>query len=267
MTVSDKKKLLEDNLKSMGRIVVAFSAGVDSTYLLMTAREVLGENATALLVRSCLIPDSEICEAESFCREQGIELITLDYDPLAMEEFCDNPKERCYICKKVLFSLILKKAEEIGADTVAEGTNADDEFDYRPGMKALKELGIRSPLKEAGLTKEEIRKLTEAAGLNTWNKPAFACLATRIPQGDRITAEGLLRIEKAEDFLKSLGLKQYRVRTHGDLARIEVIPQDMGYIMRDDVRLCIDARFRELGYRYVSVDIRGYRTGNMNRPS
>ena len=162
---------------------------------------------------------------------------------------------------------ILKKAEEIGADTVAEGTNADDEFDYRPGMKALKELGIRSPLKEAGLTKEEIRKLSAAAGLNTWNKPSFACLATRIPQGDRITAEGLLRIEKAEDFLKSLGVKQYRVRTHGDLARIEVIPQDMVYIMRDDVRLCIDARFRELGYRYVSVDIRGYRTGNMNRPS
>ena len=264
MKTSDKITLLEDRLKTLGRIAVAFSAGVDSTFLLKTAKNVLGQNVTALTVRSCLMPSSEMSEAAFFCREQEIELVTVDYDPLVMEEFCCNTKDRCYICKKAVFSLLRDKAEELGIHSLAEGTNADDGLDYRPGMRALEELGILSPLKDAGLTKDEIRALSKDEGLKTWEKASFACRATRIPHGERITSQGLTRIEKAEDYLKGLGLKQYRVRSHGDLARIEIIPQDMEYIMRDEIRSSVDDKLKKLGYKYVSLDLCGYRTGSMN---
>lgn len=262
--MKNKKEQLESALKQMGSVAVAFSTGVDSTFLLKTARDVLGDNAYAVTVRSCLIPQADIEEALRFCEKQGIALTVIDHDPFTVEGFRDNGKDRCYLCKKAIFARIKQAAADLGVNFVLEGTNADDMFDYRPGMKALEELGIRSPLKEAGITKEEIRELSREKGLDTWDKPAFACLATRIPCGTKITPDVILRIEEAERYLRDLGFRQYRVRTHGNLARIEVMPDDFGRIMQEDIRIKITDRFKQIGYRYVSVDLGGYRTGSMN---
>ena len=260
----NKKEQLELILKEIGSAAVAFSAGVDSTFLLMTAADVLGDKVQAVIVKSALIPGRDISEAEDFCAAHGIRLNVIEYDPLGSEAFTSNPKDRCYVCKKALFSLILDEAQKLGLNTVIEGTNADDTNDYRPGMKALEELGVRSPLKEAGLTKAEIRELSQEEELPTWDKPSFACLATRIPYGNTITAEVLARIENAEEYLYSIGIRQYRVRSHGDLARIEVLPEDFGRLTEEKTRTALTEYYKKLGYKYVSLDLTGYRTGSMN---
>lgn len=263
--IHDKRAKLEQILLQAQSVVVAYSAGVDSTFLLKAAHDVLGDNAHAIIAKSSVVPARDISEAEAFCKEHGIDLKVLEYDPFSVEGFAKNPKDRCYICKKALFSMLLEQTHKFGANMLADGSNVDDMSDYRPGMKALEELGIRSPLKEAGLTKNDIRQLSSEDGLPTWDKPSFACLATRIPCEEPITPDKLSRIEKAEDMLLKLGIRQFRVRAHGDLARIEVLPADIVKIASEDMRDKITSYFNSIGYKYVSLDLAGYRTGSMNK--
>ena len=265
MTLTEKKTALEDILRSLGSVAVAYSAGVDSTFLLKVAREVLGDRAMAVTVRSAFCPPRESREAEEFCRREGIRHALPEADVLSVPGVADNPPDRCYLCKKALFKLILDTARENGMAAVAEGSNTDDAGDYRPGMRAVEELGVRSPLREAGLSKAEIRQLSREMGLPTWDKPAFACLASRFPYGQRLTAEGLARVDEAEQYLHSLGFGQLRVRVHGNLARIEVLPEEREKLLAGDLADTVQARLRAMGFAYVTADLGGYRMGSMNR--
>ncbi|MCM1259073.1 MAG: ATP-dependent sacrificial sulfur transferase LarE [Roseburia sp.] len=260
----EKLEILKQNIRELGKLAVAYSSGVDSTFLLQTAKEVLGENTLAVTVRSEAFPGRETEEAEGFCRAKNIPQIILDFKPLELDGFAKNPKDRCYHCKKDLLNKITNAAEERGIFHVAEGSNMDDLGDYRPGLLAVEELGILSPLREAGLYKEEIRFLSKDMGLPTWNKPSYACLASRFVYGEEITLEKLERVEQAEDFLMEQGFWQMRVRVHGNLARIEVLPENLGQFLEEEFRRKVCEKFRELGFSYVSLDLQGYRTGSMN---
>ena len=264
MAMTEKLAHLKELLREMDGAVVAFSSGVDSTFLLRVAHEVLGERVIAATIRSHTFPKRELDEAVSFCRAEGVRHEVIDSEELDIPGFAENPPDRCYHCKKELFSRLLAFAHANGLAAVLEGSNLDDDGDYRPGRRAIKELGIRSPLHEAGLSKAEIRALSREMGLPTSDKPSFACLASRFPYGERITAGALERVERAEQWLldAGLGLKQLRVRSHGALARIEV-PSDA--IPRLAARAAeIAAAFKELGFSYVALDLLGYRTGSMN---
>ena len=255
---------LHSLLHEIGSAVVAFSSGVDSTFLLRVAHEELGERAVAVTVRSQLVPWRELDEAAAFCRKEGVRHAFIDFDACAVSAVADNPPDRCYHCKKAIFEKISAFARANGLAAVVEGSNADDDGDYRPGRRAIRELGIRSPLHEVGLTKDEIRAHSRLIGLSTWSKPSFACLASRFPYGERITAAGLERVERAEQWLHDagLGLTQLRVRSHGDLARIEVPPCDIPRLAaRGDE---IVAALKGLGFAYVTLDLQGYRTGSLN---
>ena len=259
-----KIKRLRASLREIGNAAVAFSSGVDSTFLLKVAHEELGERAVAVTVRSQLIPRRELDEAAAFCRAEGIRHEFIDFDACAVAAVADNPPDRCYRCKKEIFGKILAFARGAGLAAVLEGSNLDDDGDYRPGRRAIRELGVRSPLHEAGLTKEEIRVLSREMGLPTWSKPSFACLASRFPYGERINATGLARVERAEQWLldAGLGLTQLRVRSHGDLARIEVPPGDIPRLAARAAEIA--AAFKGLGFAYVTLDLLGYRTGSLN---
>ena len=263
----NKKYLdLKNYLKSCGSLLVAYSSGVDSTFLLDTAAEVLGkDNVIAVTASSCFFPGREYDEAAAFCREHGIRQIVTEIDELEIEGIRQNPPDRCYICKKELFTAFVRIAEENGLAAVAEGSNMDDLGDYRPGLIAIRELGVRSPLRDAGLTKAEIRALSKQLGLPTWRKPSFACLASRFVYGEPITQEKLRMVGDAEEYLHGLGFEQLRVRIHGeDLARIEVLPEDIDEVMRRHDE--ISAKLTSLGFLYVTIDLTGYRTGSMNTP-
>ena len=251
-------------LRSMGSVAVAFSAGVDSTFLLRAAREALGDRVIAITVRSRFVPRRELEASEALCRTIGVPQLILEVDPFTVAGVRENPADRCYLCKRELFTRIRAAAEARGFAQVAEGSNADDLGDYRPGMRAIRELGIRSPLLELGLTKAEIRDMSRELGLPTWDKPAMACLATRFATGHEITNEGLARVEQAEQCLMELGFSKVRVRVHGELARIEVEPDMISRLTEAKTAALVSERLRRLGFRYVSVDLTGYQMGSMN---
>lgn len=259
-----KLEELKKYLMELQSIAVAFSGGVDSAFLLKVAHDVLGEKAVAVTVCSDSFPKREFDESVNFCKKEGIQQYLCQVDELKIEDFRTNPPNRCYFCKRNLFSKIRELTLEKGISYIAEGSNKDDDKDYRPGMKAIKELGILSPLKKVGLLKEEIRFLSKELGLPTWDKPAYACLASRFVYGEEITKEKLLMVEKAEQLLYEFGFRQFRVRVHGLMARIEILPQEFEKLMEETVRQKIIDAFKEYGFTYVSLDLTGYRTGSMN---
>lgn len=261
--INEKYDKLVNYLKSLESVVVAFSGGVDSTFLLKAAKEALGEKAAALTVVSPYIPRWEIQEAKELVKEIGVKHEFLEI-PVIMDEIKYNPEDRCYLCKRGIFTRIAKFAEENAYKYVVDGTNFDDIKDYRPGLRALKELGIESPLLQVELTKAEIRELSKRLGLNTWNKPPYACLLSRIPYGNEIKEEELLRIEKAERYLMDKGFLAVRVRCHGDLARIEVPSEDMEKLLHRELLGEISNKLKDFGFKYVSLDMQGYRTGSLN---
>ena len=263
-TIEEKWDMLLEILRGYRSAAVAFSGGTDSTFLLRAAKEALGEKMAAVTVISGLFPGRERKEAEEFCRQEGIRHVLCPVEELEIEGFRENPRNRCYLCKREIFGRIRKLAEEQGLACVAEGSNMDDLGDYRPGLQAIEELGIRSPLREAGLYKAEIRQLSREMELPTWDKPSYACLASRFVYGETITEEKLRMVDRGEQLLLDLGFHQMRVRIHGDMARIEVLPEEFPRLMEEKTRTKVVRELKSYGFSYVTMDLQGYRTGSMN---
>ena len=262
--LKQKYEKLKEYLCTLGSVAVAFSGGVDSTFLLAAAKDALGENVTAFTILSGFVPQREVEEAVTFARNLGVRHEFVEIDELSINGVAANPPERCYLCKKALFTNLKAMAAKAGIAHVVDGSNVDDDGDFRPGMRALAELAVQSPLRAVGLNKEEIRSLSKAMQLPTWDKPSFACLASRIPYGEEITKAKLVRIEKAENFLIDAGFVQMRVRCHGNLARIEVPEEDFARLSNFEMREKIAEAFTKLGFAYTAIDIKGYRTGSLN---
>ena len=263
-TITEKYTYLQDYLKSLGSKAVAFSGGVDSTFLLRVAHDVLGDNVLAVTAASCSFPERELREAKKFCEENGIRHVVCQSEELDIEGFRQNPVNRCYLCKHELFEKIGEIDAENHLAAVAEGSNMDDNGDYRPGLQAVKELGVKSPLRQAGLNKDEIRQLSRMLGLPTWNKQSFACLSSRFVYGETISEEKLSMVDRAEQLLLDLDFHQVRVRIHDKLARIEILPEEFSRLLDDSVRNTIYDTLKSLGFTYVTLDLAGYRTGSMN---
>jgi len=259
-----KMDKLQNILTDMGSVLIAYSGGVDSTFLLGAAKRALQDKVVALTARSSTYPSSELQEAIQIAGELNVRHVVVDSEELDIPGFRENPPDRCYYCKSELFTKALSVAKEHGVAVVCDGTNFDDEGDFRPGIRAACDLGVRSPLKEAGLTKDDIRALSRDMGLPTWNKPALACLSSRFPYGEEITADKLSMVEKAEAFLRSLGYRQLRVRHHGNMARIELAPEELKKFLQSGEAKKVADELKSIGYTYVTLDLEGYRTGSMN---
>ena len=257
---------LRQIVRELQSALVAFSGGVDSTLLARLAHEELGDRCLAVTVTSELYPEFQVEQACQIARQVGIRHELVETDELAVPGFSHNPPDRCYHCKKELFGHLADMAGRLGLKHVADGCNADDVHDHRPGMRAAVELGVRSPLKEAGLTKAMVRALSKQLGLPTWDRPSFACLASRFPYGQEITRQRLDQVRQAEEFLRQSGFRQYRVRHHDTVARIEVEPADLPRLMDENLREKVVKRLKELGFHYVTVDLEGFRSGSMNEP-
>jgi len=263
LDIQEKEKKLINLLSEMKQVLVAFSGGVDSTYLAKMAFDALQDNALAITIQTEYVPQREINEAIELAKKIGIRHQVIPFDALINPNIFSNPVDRCFFCKTDLFTHLMHIAEKLNIHTVIDGSNLDDMKDYRPGVKALKNLGIHSPLKKVGLTKRDIRELSKKHELPTWNKSSFSCLATRIPYQQELTSEKLRQIEQAEQLLFDLRYKQFRVRHHGEIARIEILPEDFTKMMNDHQEIA--EQFKLYGFQYVTLDLEGYFTGNMNR--
>lgn len=260
----NKYSELLNYLASLESVAIAFSSGVDSTFLLYAAKEALGDKMIAVTASSCSFPKRELDEAREYCEKMGVKHFIVESEELEIEGFSHNPKNRCYLCKHELFEKLGKVAKEQGMKEIAEGSNLDDNGDYRPGLQAVAELGVKSPLRHVGFTKREIRNLSEYFQIPTWNKQSFACLSSRFPYGELITREKLGMVDKAEQLLLDMGFHQLRVRIHGNVARIELLPEEFPKFMEETTRLTVYKKFKEYGFAYVALDVMGYRTGSMN---
>ena len=265
-----KYQALQDYFKDLGSAAIAFSSGVDSTLMLKVAHDVLGNRAIAVTARSHSFPAREKTEASDFCKKEGIEHVFIDSEELNIPGFTQNPKNRCYLCKRELFERIIEVAGQHNIPHVCEGSNLDDNGDYRPGLQAIAELGVKSPLRECNLWKSEIRAISKELGLDTWKKQSFACLASRFVYGETISVKKLDMVDKAEQLLIDLGFVQERVRIHsfgngetsGTIARIEVNPDEFQKLLENHETIV--SEFKKIGFNYVSMDLQGYRTGSMN---
>ena len=261
-----KYRQLQQNLSVLDSGLLAFSGGVDSTLLLKVCQDTIPGRFLAVTAKSDTTPRRELQDAVRYAEEIGVEHLVIESDELSLSAFVKNPPEKCYICKKWRFGTLKTLAQQKGFTYLLDGSNLDDSQDYRPGMQALLELGVRSPLLEAGFAKSEVRGLSKKLGLSTWNKPAYACLATRIPYGSPLTKEKLRQVDAGEDFLRDLGLsRQVRVRHYGDTARIEVLATDLDKFLQAEVRSRMVSYFKELGFCFVTLDLEGYRMGSLNQ--
>jgi pyridinium-3,5-biscarboxylic acid mononucleotide sulfurtransferase len=265
--INEKYKKLKTIILDLKKVLVAFSGGVDSTFLLKTAVDLLGnERVLAVTAISKTMSRQEGLDARTYAENIGVEHVEIETTELDIPDFVQNPRNKCYICKKHRFGRLVELSQERGFDFVVDGENADDPLDFRPGSIAAKELGIRSPLREAGITKQEIRSFSKELGLLSWNKPSFACLASRIPYHELITAKKLNQVDEGEEFLRKLGfLPQLRVRHYGNTARIELDDKDFRKLVQDDIRVRIVHFFKSLGFEFVTIDLEGYNMGSLNR--
>ncbi len=263
-SLKKKEEKTRQILRKMESLLVGFSGGADSTLLLRLAHEELGDRVVALIASSPTYPASEVKEAKRLAESMGVRHVEIFSNELKLAPFVQNTPRRCYYCKTELFRLCREKANSLGLKFVADGSNLDDTGDFRPGMDAARELGVRSPLQEAGLKKEEIRQLSRSLGLPTWDKPSLACLASRFPYGREITSPRLAQVQKSEEFLRSLGLRQVRVRFHDKIARVEIEARDFKRFLGNGIRRKVTQALKEFGFTYVTIDLEGYRTGSMN---
>lgn len=264
--MDSKFEQLEQILRATGGVLVAFSAGVDSTFLLKMAHRVLGERAIALTASSPTAPPGDLEAAKQFSRELGCRHVVLDSHELTNPSFAQNPSNRCFFCKDELYRICRGQAEQLGTDIIVDGTNLDDLKDHRPGLKAAQEWGVRHPLVEAAMTKDDIRRYSRELGLTTWDKPSSPCLSSRFPYGTAINLERLSKVGACEVFLKELRFREFRVRYHGEIARIEVAQNEIDRLLDRATRDAVVEKFKEVGFHYVSLDLQGFRSGSLNEP-